>query len=324
MKYCIYATVFNNALTLEESIKSVWRSDATIVITDNFSTDGTWERLQELRKDYNLMLYRLRSTRGKGRDYSLKYCPENSMTTYFDLDMKYNESFHKILEWAPENSRTLVNLINGFVVKKEIMLEKGSWRDLNRAEDWEVVSRVGFDYFIPALMHEELHNELARERRYAKGLNYYTRRLRNKLDVIRGLGYNWNDINIVYSQHPIAYKILVNSPSYILAKLMGIYRNYKDYNNGVGVILSALDKLINLKEIGVDEKYFLFGGWWGFFSVYNLDKIIDAKLPIKVGEVKKLLCNDDGLRYIKTLEGFNLIQLASSLKDKLECHEFTP
>ena len=65
MNYCIYATVFNNVSTLEESVKSVWRSDSTIVITDNYSTDGTWERLQGLKKDYNLILYRLKSTRGK-------------------------------------------------------------------------------------------------------------------------------------------------------------------------------------------------------------------------------------------------------------------
>ncbi|SAI84939.1 glycosyltransferase family 2 [Saccharolobus solfataricus] len=176
MNYCIYATVFNNAPTLEESVKSVWRSDVTIVITDNYSTDSTWERLLELRKDYNLVLYRLKSTRGKGRGYSLKHCPENSITTYFDLDMRYNESFHKILEWAPRDKKILVNLVNGFVVKRETILEKGSWRDLNRAEDWEIVSRVGFDYFVPALIHAELRNELAREKRYAKGLKYYGRR----------------------------------------------------------------------------------------------------------------------------------------------------
>ncbi|ADB86543.1 glycosyltransferase family 2 protein [Saccharolobus islandicus] len=324
MNYFIYATVFNNVSTLDESVKSVWRSDSIIVITDNYSTDGTWERLQGLKKDYNLILYRLKSTRGKGRDYSLKHCPENSITTYFDSDMRYNESFHKILEWAPRDKRTLVNLVNGFVVKRETILEKGSWRNLNRAEDWEIVSRVGFDYFIPALTHAELRNELDRERRYAKGLKYYARRFKNKLDVIRGLGYNWSDMNIVYSKHSTPYKIFINAPSYILAKLMGIYRNYREYNNGVGTILSALDKMIDLKEIGVNDKYFLFGGYWGFFSAYNLDKIIDEKLPSKVGRVRKFICNDNGLRYVKTLEEFDIIKLASSLKDKLECNEFNP
>jgi len=59
MEICLYATVFNNFNTIDESIKSVWRPGATIVITDNYSTDGTWEKLQELKKEYNLLLYRV-------------------------------------------------------------------------------------------------------------------------------------------------------------------------------------------------------------------------------------------------------------------------
>jgi len=51
MEYCIYGTVFNNASTLEESIMSFWRPDTVIVITDNFSTDGTWEKLESQRKE---------------------------------------------------------------------------------------------------------------------------------------------------------------------------------------------------------------------------------------------------------------------------------
>ncbi|SAI84941.1 glycosyltransferase family 2 [Saccharolobus solfataricus] len=158
--------------------------------------------------------------------------------------------------------------------------------------------------------------------RQIEQINKVGRRFKNKLDVIRGLGYNWSDMKIAYSQHSIPYKIFVNAPSFVLAKLMGIYRNYKEYNNGVGTILSALDRMIDLKEIGINDKYFLFGGYWGFFSAYNLDKIIDEKLPSKVGRVRKLICNDDGLRYIKTLDGFDIIKLASFLKDKLECKEF--
>jgi len=68
MEYCIYGTVFNNVSTLEESIKSFWRPDAVIVITDNFSTDRTWEKLQELRKECNILLYQYKLNRGQGRE----------------------------------------------------------------------------------------------------------------------------------------------------------------------------------------------------------------------------------------------------------------
>ena len=41
---CVYGTVFNNVNTVEESIRSIWRPDYNIVITDNYSTDGIWEK----------------------------------------------------------------------------------------------------------------------------------------------------------------------------------------------------------------------------------------------------------------------------------------
>ena len=161
---CLYANVFNNVNTLEEAIKSVWRPNYTIVITDNYSFDGTWEKLQELRKDYNLLLYRLKSSRGKGRDYSLRHCPDNSKTAYFDLDMRYNENFHKIIEWTSSDKRVLAR--NTFIARKDIILNKGGWRDLNYGEDFEFSVKVGFDYFIPVITGTNLHASQKREERY--------------------------------------------------------------------------------------------------------------------------------------------------------------
>ena len=53
---CVYGTVFNNAGTVEESIRSVWKPEYENVIVDNYSTDGTWEKLLELKKEFNLRL----------------------------------------------------------------------------------------------------------------------------------------------------------------------------------------------------------------------------------------------------------------------------
>ncbi|MEW9492195.1 MAG: hypothetical protein TQ35_0008370 [Candidatus Aramenus sulfurataquae] len=82
--------MYNNAFSVEESVRLFFDPSYFIVITDSYSTDGTWEKLQEIRKEYNLTLLRLKSTRGKGRGYTLKYCPENSLTAYVDLDIIYN------------------------------------------------------------------------------------------------------------------------------------------------------------------------------------------------------------------------------------------
>ncbi|MBW9141966.1 MAG: glycosyltransferase, partial [Candidatus Aramenus sp.] len=77
MKHCLYGTVYNNVDAVRESVKSFFSPiyDA-IIIVDSFSTDGTYEALEEMRKEYNLTVLRLKSTRGKGRDYALKHCPD--------------------------------------------------------------------------------------------------------------------------------------------------------------------------------------------------------------------------------------------------------
>jgi hypothetical protein len=38
------------------------------------------------------------------------------------------------------------------IAKRELILSKGGWRDLNYAEDWELVSRVGFDVYLPIVL----------------------------------------------------------------------------------------------------------------------------------------------------------------------------
>ena len=63
-RLCLYGTLLNSADTVERSIRSVFRPDADIVITDGGSTDGTYERLLEISKDYNLRVYRAPGSSG--------------------------------------------------------------------------------------------------------------------------------------------------------------------------------------------------------------------------------------------------------------------
>jgi glycosyltransferase involved in cell wall biosynthesis len=50
-EYLHYGTVYNNVNTVEKRIESIWRPEYEIVIVDNYSSDGTWEKLIELRKN---------------------------------------------------------------------------------------------------------------------------------------------------------------------------------------------------------------------------------------------------------------------------------
>ena len=160
---CVYGTVYNSISTIEGSIRSVFDPSYTIVIVDSYSTDGTWEKLQELKKEFNLLILRFKSTRGKGRDYALKHCPENSITVFFDLDEFHNENFHKIIR----SEITEIN-VGTLIVKKEDAVRRGGWRDLNAGEDYEFKIRVGFKYTLPIIISKNQKVEGIREIRYSK------------------------------------------------------------------------------------------------------------------------------------------------------------
>ncbi len=146
---CLYGTVLNSINTIETSLKSVFRSDAEIVVVDGGSKDGTYEKLIELSKEFNLKVYRLPgSSRGLGRDYALRKCPENSYASFFDLDDEYNEYYHKSIEWG--SSLGIQNPLPHLVLR-EYAIKKGGWKNLNYAEDVEFFTRIGFEFFFPII-----------------------------------------------------------------------------------------------------------------------------------------------------------------------------
>ncbi|WP_338600741.1 glycosyltransferase family 2 protein [Sulfolobus tengchongensis] len=321
---CIYGTVYNNYNTIEYSIKSIWRPDYVIVITDNYSTDGTWEKLQEIKKEYNLILYRLRSSRGKGRDYSLRHCPDNSKTSFFDLDVEYNENFHRITEWSSLDKITYAHWL--FIGKKEYIVNKGGWRDLNGAEDVELINRIGFDYYIPVIVGKSIYKGKAtkeRESRYAHGTKLLLRNINNFIDTIRGCGFNWREVyNLYFKYRRIHYSYLpIILGIYFIAKLKRIYRYSSLHDNITNSFLERLNKLTLPKELNIPDDYFLFGISRRDLLLYSdLERLADIKLKEKIGDYKKFLCSDSLIRYVKNSEGLKKALELSNLS-KIECHE---
>ncbi len=192
-RLCLYGTVLNSVDTVERSIRSVFRSDAEIVVVDGGSTDGTYEKLLEISRDYNMRVYRLPgSSRGMARDYALHKCPEGSYAAYFDLDDEYNEYFHRSLEWGM--AQGVPNPLH-YLTMREYAIARGGWRDLNFAEDVEFWVRVGFSYSIPVPTRVPIvRTRAAREARYARGLlGYAARVLRSGSDDYRGNGYTLSE-----------------------------------------------------------------------------------------------------------------------------------
>jgi glycosyltransferase involved in cell wall biosynthesis len=257
-KLCLYGTVLNSADTVEESIRSVFRPDADIVITDGGSTDGTYEKLLEISKDYNLRVYRAPgSSRGLGRQLALMRCPEGSYTAYFDLDNEYNVYWHRSIDWgmATGSPRPLP----GYYLR-EYILSRGGWRDLNYAEDNELWARVGFDYYLPIVAGRPIKivgTGLGREAsRYFQGITGFVKRtLRTSLDLIRGLGLKPIDLVKLFDKSRLPLLL----PAYIIAALQGIYRYDKFLNNFELNLYNLLKKAKDpVKEIKANEQYVVF------------------------------------------------------------------
>ncbi|WP_158543105.1 glycosyltransferase [Acidilobus sp. 7A] len=260
-KLCLYGTVLNSVDIVERSIRSVFRPDADIVITDGGSRDGTYEKLLEISKDYNLRVYRAPgSSRGLGRQLALVRCPENSYTAYFDLDDEYNVYFHKSIDWGMATGSPRPLLGHGL---REYILSRGGWRDINYGEDYEIWARVEFDNSLPLVTAVRIRKMEFRSfaeyelRRYARGLWSSLRRtLRHEVDIIRGYGYTLSE----YLQEPAFKRRPYLKPAallvYGIARLKGVYRYDRRLNNQDLVIYKKLQRIRDpVKELGADESY---------------------------------------------------------------------
>ena len=230
---CLYGTVLNSVDTVERSIRSVFRPDAEIVVVDGGSTDGTYEKLLEISKDYNLKIYRLPgSSRGLGRDYALRKCPEGSYAAYFDLDDEYNEYFHRSVEWGM--SRGVPDPLF-YLTRREYAIARGGWRDLNYAEDVEFFARIGFRFHFPLLIRQPI----ARPPRSSPGsllfdshlaaskLESARRTLRSAVDLVRGVGFSFVELLSSVRLTFVPAAIF----AFAIATLKGVYRYDAALNN---------------------------------------------------------------------------------------------
>ena len=118
---------------MELTLNSVFDSNYEIVVVDNYSSDGTYENILELKKEFNLMVLRLKCNRGLGKDYALRNCPDNSRTAFVDFDVVYNKNFHKLL--LSEVNRLLSCTEQyTFYINKNDAVKCGGWRSLNAGE----------------------------------------------------------------------------------------------------------------------------------------------------------------------------------------------
>jgi len=233
----IYATVYNNAYVVERSVSSLiealpdFDENYELVVVDNFSTDGTWEKLQKLKKQHkNIRLYRRKCSRGLGRDIALRLT-QGDYVMYVDLDTIFQPQFGRIVEKIRQRctSGELWNF--GFSTRDTMLHLVGGWKDLNFGEDWELVYRairnkVRINIILTYSFMENLRKAPSgfAEMRYVRGrLNYYKRKLRNIRDAVKGC--NLSPAYVYWQEGRIR-------PSVILALLISSIYSLKRFFSG--------------------------------------------------------------------------------------------
>jgi glycosyltransferase involved in cell wall biosynthesis len=208
----VYTTVYNSVRTVGKSVESIARQfeglDYEIVVVDNYSTDGTYEKLVELSKQYPLRIYRYKCSRGLGRRIAAKLS-RGEYLVYVDLDCIYTNTLRKLVEIHLNSVYKDSKCLDTLICPKKV-LNKENFIDINRTEDVELFARLAeknLTYTLPKVkwinlplryeMRESISSSflqgliptLTSERRYARGiLNYLRRELRNKRDYIIGSG----------------------------------------------------------------------------------------------------------------------------------------
>ena len=288
MRYAIYGTVYNSISTLEKVLNSVYKPEYDITIVDSYSSDGTYEKLCELKKEYNLRIFRLKSSRGYGRAYALRHCPEKSRTAYIDLDVLYNDNFHKLMKsdidrlWVGTDQQT-------FFVRREEALKNDSWLNLNTGEIENFLIRNRIKVAVPAIIgFNDPHDK--RESRYENGIRLAIRKFNNEVDWIRGESF--------VMSRPYTLSSLMHN---FVASLKGKYTYAAGVNN---CIIADHEKLHAL----TDPAYFDIPNYQTMFfcATTNIkERIADRKVEKVWGTAYKFIAlgkqlkNERVLIYVK-------------------------
>jgi glycosyltransferase involved in cell wall biosynthesis len=159
-RYSVCMTCFNEAATVREALNSLLGQldeDYEVVIVDNFSSDGTYEVLQEYSKAYHVKVVQMHSSRGEGRQKALECASGEYVIANLDLDDVFLPTLQEIVEMYHQKAEGKVMVVfnsqpppdvdtgwiqNMTIGPRELLNSVGGWRDLNLYEDWDIWNRA--------------------------------------------------------------------------------------------------------------------------------------------------------------------------------------
>ncbi len=254
MALFIYGTVFNNAKWLERSIGSIRPlKPAGIFVVDNFSTDGTYEKLRSMK---GVQVVQRRCSHGQGRQLSLeellKNAKDDDFAMYMDFDTIYKPAYIKLVNASMRSLKDKEVFIFGMLSKVKAN-RKIPWRDMLTSEDLERHAHfkasgyriVGTkDQFMmlyggTGLKNPYYDNDIAvgenfykRHSRYrGSNLKFMVRMFKVLIDNERGVAFrSFSDFYSKSSRGGIFLKAAFLF-AYVIAKIRGVYSYNASVNN---------------------------------------------------------------------------------------------
>ena len=242
----VCTTVFNNRRTVKRSIESVVEAlkklnvDFEVIVVDNYSFDGTHEKLLELKKELkrqgiHMVILRRKCTRGLGRQLAYKLS-KGAIILTIDCDEIYNSNILKsIIGWYMDSElrdKVAVFFKQGGLFPRSLLGRVGGWRNLNYLEFEDLflrLHRIGKLVKIPAAVSINEPYEGDREVRYVRktSLSYFYRKLINRVSISVGEGYTLNHLckwilKSRYFYKKPALRTIFTSLLQIFASLLGL------------------------------------------------------------------------------------------------------
>ncbi len=263
----VYGTVYNNARTVVSCVLSIQRVMNTIgvpweiVVTDNYSTDGTYEILSKLMKTFPIKVIRKRCSRGKGRNLALRLS-SGYYVMYIDFDMELKSYASKLIEYYIENADDYtVYMPFGFTTRISA-LRIGGWRDLNHGEDTEFFARAAVRarlvrVLVPTPRHEEWTQGSRRCRYVKERLLYLKRLVKDRLDSFRACAPSYFQFKEIYLRNtPSTLGKVLKLLLYLAARTRGLYKYCNFLRNNELVLLKA--RFLFPEDVGLDRDMLFF------------------------------------------------------------------
>jgi len=209
--FAFFGTIYNNVHTVDLTLSSINNVidllpevSFEIAVVDNYSSDGSFEKLQYYQKIFeqksnvkSFKILRRKSSRGLGRQLAL-LLTSSEYVIPIDFDCIYRSSvLGMLIRDILKYDLKCVLLGNEglyYICLRDYVVDIGGYRDLNYGEDTDILVRLCcFKEVVslPVAISVNLGSYIRRgERRYARGFQFLLRSLRNFVEKMLVGGYN--------------------------------------------------------------------------------------------------------------------------------------